>query len=148
MKNLFTINDKNEALSAISAKLINGGWEEAFLTDQNGEMSEIFVEKNKAKLFNDITPFGGFNSRKEAYELLHDCLILKLDEIVDWLVNGNNEPFKVFFTFEDNIGYSYDNNKNEVESNKIQLCLRNDRKNNTHFGMFVSHFHPIYEFIQ
>jgi hypothetical protein len=148
MNNLFALTDKKEALTIISKELLGDNWKDAILIDQNGEMIQVFLEKEKAKQFNDIISFGGFNTQDEAYQLLHDCLILKLEEIVDWLVEGNNEPFKIFFTFEDTIGYAFDNNGNEVETNKIQLCLRKDRKNNTHFGMFVSHFHPIYEFIE
>ena len=148
MNNIFAFNDKNEALTAISKELLSDDWKKAVMIDQNGEMTENFVEKEKVKQFNDITPFGGFDNEETADSLLHDCLILQLDEIIEWLVEGNNLPLKLFFTFDESIGYCFDEQGNEIESNKLQLCLRKDRKNNTHFGMFVSHFHPVREFIK
>lgn len=148
MKNIFAFTDIQEAKTTLVKVLGENDWEKSFLTDQNGELIDIYTEKEKARAFNDITPYGGFDNEEQAYETLRDCLILQLDEIAEWLVKGTNQPLKLFYNFNRPTGYCFDREGNEYRAKKVQLCLRKDRKNNTHFGMFVSHFHPIYEFIK
>lgn len=148
MKNIFAFTDIQEAKTTLTEILKGNDWEKSFLIHQDGDLIDIYTEKEKARKFNDIAPYGGFDNREQAYELLRDCLILQLDEIVEWLVKGTNRPLKLFYNFNQPTGYCFDKEGNEYKAEKAQLCLRRDRKNNTHFGVFVSHFHPVYKFIK
>lgn len=145
---MIVFKDVDEAKKIIGEALSGDDWQKSFLLHQDGDIKNLYVDKNIAKSINDIAPFGSFDSEEQGMRCLHECLILKFDEIIHWLVEGNNLPLKLFFTFEEPIGYCFDSEGNEHKGEKVQLCLRRDRKNTTEFGMFVSHFHPIYEFIK
>ncbi len=144
---MIKFNDVDQAKTAIAKALSEDGWQNYILLNQDGDMKDLYVEKEHAKWFNDVVSFGSFDSEEQGEKLLLECLNSRLDEIAHWLVKGNNMPLKLYFTLDEPIGYCFDRDGNEYPGEKVQLCLRRDRKNVTQFGIFVSHFHPIYEFI-
>ncbi|MBQ7965629.1 MAG: hypothetical protein IJ331_06075 [Ruminococcus sp.] len=144
---MIKFNDVDQAKTAIAKALSEDNWQKYVLLNQDGDMKDLYVEKEHVKWFNDVVSFGSFDSEEQGEKLLLECLNSRLDEIAYWLVKGNNMPLKLYFTLDEPIGYCFDQDGSEYPGKKVQLCLRRDRKNVTQFGIFVSHFHPIYEFI-
>lgn len=148
MKNPLMFTENKEAVREMLIVLMGNDWQKSFLTNPEGEIKELYKDKEEVRWFNDVAPCGNFNSKEEAEQTLHDCLILMLDEIAEWLINGKGATLKLRYEFDEPVGYCFDRDGNEHVNGKLQLCLRRDRRHNTDFDFFVSYFHPVYEYIE
>ena len=95
---MIKFNDVDQAKTAIAKALSEDNWQKYVLLNQDGDMKDLYVEKEHAKWFNDVVSFGSFDSEEQGEKLLLECLNSRLDEIVHWLVKGNNMPLKLYFT--------------------------------------------------
>lgn len=143
----------DSAYDALSLALAQDNWKDYFLVNSEGEMSSIYHEKEFVKNLNTIVPTGGFFNPQQAEQLLLDLLVDSINEIAEWLTNGNNTPMTIRNTyFIEPIGYSFDKNSDEQEEYKVKLILRrelksdDDQEGKTKMGLFVSSFAPVPEF--